>query len=589
MRSLARHIGLSSLFALMISASAANAQICPVARQTTPPTLTGITFDNGMVPYLKLDVADILADQNNFIKALRNQLGKVEGECFDAFARPLIDVAKANKGDEVAANAILLAILIRDVLPDMKADSNAANIRVLTAYGVGIGKPVSLPDLLKTGVFPWTTKAFNDEVDKLTGGKNKNPVLILPPPVDKKLITEEIYATLWFILKQYETANVNYVKTCRNAGVPIPPPINVSAVPASPPANYTGWRFSMPATGTLMAGEQVVSYLQPPLNVIGNGSPHKLSRMLYWMSAPADANQGFCVANPITNDRTNAQNALVADAFGIICQSAPTTAKTSTDACFWDNNGAEILAVEHDVNTADFIAPPHLLAANQCTECHAGSHAFNVMPAFGMSESSWQPSAIEEAMTDYANAVDMNSPYNTQRAALGKPKLVDFHAANVWYTPHVQPGWPLNAKPPVNASGPGANDKYPVVCTGCHSSGNEGKVFAYLAGPANAQVENHYKFCSFMLPNFLTKSPHAAPAQIDFYSPGTMSGQWSNQTAVQKLYDTCKKIFPLATVNGMPNKPTYPLGPPATKAENPAFAVPFPSFTDWVKPAQNQM
>jgi hypothetical protein len=81
-------------------------------------------------------------------------------------------------------------------------------------------------------------------------------------------------------------------------------------------------------------------------------------------------------------------------------------------------------------------------------------------------------------------------------------------------------------------------------CGSCHNP-NTGLAAGRLPQVAGVLPrDNLYKFCSFMLPNFLTKANDP-----NFDTPGLMHNYWSvaQPGGTKPLYDACKSIFPGTT------------------------------------------
>jgi hypothetical protein len=338
----------------------------------------------------------------------------------------------------------------------------AQNLKLLTRYGGLVNQPVDLQDLAGGKPPPFSTQAFSG------------------PFTDSRNIG---------IFGPFQTA-YSYGRQCEEAGVPLPPPLNVTA----PSADWHN------------AGEQMVSYLEPP-----NLHPHKYSRMFYYIPA---AGSGICVANPIIEDKVAHPNSI--NAFGVICQSIARPGKPS-HACFWDNAVDSMpISTNHTFsNPAEFNVPPNLPNDNQCTDCHSGSHAYIIMPG----------TAIANAISAYDNAHPAPAS--------------NFHNQNNWFTPLVQPTWPQNnyaSYPPGSNTDPNNASS----CGTCHgpTHGFLGKTIPNVAGVGLPQ-DKLFKFCSFILPNFLTGLHD--PANFD---DGAMHSEAASHPAgVSALYNACHNIF----------------------------------------------
>jgi hypothetical protein len=433
-------------------------------------TIHGIALDENNQPVV-LDETNIARAQAGIIESLRAQLDKASRAQFDAAVKANADKAAGKPGDQVWANAVAIQSLIKKLQPEDAGTLQTQNLKLLTRYGGLVGKPVSLQDLA-AGKRP----LFSDlSPSALLNGVN--PVGIFGP------------------FRPFYT----YSAKCQATGVPVPPPLNVKTPSAA-------WKN---------AGEQKVSYLEPPVQ-----HPHKFSQMFYYI--PADGS-GICVANPIVEDNAAHPNSI--NAFGVICQSIAKPGKPS-HACFWDNatDSLDIAATHNFNNTAEFNAPPNLPNDNQCTDCHSGSHAYIIMPKIGIANPTLEPSAIEEAIKAYDN---------------GHP-AANFHNQDNWFTPLVQSNWPQNAYKAYPA-GAATDPNNGASCGGCHgpNGGFLGKTLPEVAGVVLPR-DQLFKFCSFILPDFLT-SVHD-PAH---YYDGAMHTQaQSSPTGATALYTACQGIIP---------------------------------------------
>ena len=422
-------------------------------------TVHGIALDENNQPIV-LDETNIARAQAGMIATLRAQLDKASLAQFDAAAKANADKAAGKQGDIVWANAVAIQSLIQKIQPADATTFLTQNLKLLTRYGGLVDKPVDLQDLA-------AGKPPSFSVLSLSGLFNNGRDTGIFGP-----------------FRPFYTYNAK----CEAAGVPLPPPLNVTT----------------PSAVWHSAGEQTVSYLEPPVQ-----HPHKYSRMFYYI--PADGS-GICVANPIIEDKVAHPTSI--NAFGVICQSIAKPGKPS-HACFWDNavDSMPVSTTHNFSNAAEFNAPPNLPNDNQCTDCHSGSHAYIVMPG----------TAIETALGAY----DSTHP------------VANFHSQNNWFTPLVQPTWPQNnyaAYPP----GPSTDPNAAGSCGACHgpNGGFFGKTLPKVSGLGSPQ-DKLFKFCSFILPNFMTGVHDPA----NYYDGAMKSEAASHPAGVTALYNACHGIF----------------------------------------------
>jgi len=440
-------------------------------------TTHGVAFDQEGRP-VTLDGTTILKVQEGLISTLRARLDKTGQQEFDA---ELKAQTGGSEGDKVYANAVAIGSLIDKVEPDDAESLRTQNVKLLTRYGGLVDKPVLLNELSEG-----KTPAFVDR--KLTG------------PIIKGIDIGGVFGPLRPIYL--------YARRCAAAGVPVPPPLNVSA----------------PSGGWTNAGEQKVSYLEPKSAGGVPYHPNKFSQMFYWIPSGGGA---ICIANPIVEDKVAKPNSI--NAFGVICQSLTAPGKPS-HACFWDNATDDMAYNSpHDVrNAADFNAPPHLPQDNQCTDCHSGGHAYIVMPKFGITngtdgDQTLVPSAIEEALKAYDSG-----------------RTPNFHSQDNYFVPLVDPTWPQNVAK-AYAAGPATDPNDAATCGGCHGANGNffGKTLPNVAGVLQPR-DQLFKFCSFVLPDFLT-----AVHDPNNYYDGAMRYQAATSAqGVTALYNACKGIFP---------------------------------------------
>jgi hypothetical protein len=286
----------------------------------------------------------------------------------------------------------------------------------------------------------------------------------------------------------------NYSAQCKAAGVPPPPNWDAKVDVADGTVSPNGWKKQ---------GQLNTNYLTQP-------GQFPNARTIVYSYVPATAPMGMCIALPIIQDTVNTPK--VIDALGIICQGVSTTGNAGTSnskACFWDNNGDVTLKTNtpYAINGTGFKSPPRLPDDNQCTDCHAGENAFIVHPG---------------------------TPLQAAKDAFNNSHTPNFASQNNWYSPMVQPTWPINPEPPTYPDGNG-------LCGSCHTASDAGRLpnvnpFGLGGTPPRDDL---FKYCYFLLPNVLTSVVNPA------FNPGTMhSFVASNAADVATLYQSCKSLFP---------------------------------------------
>jgi hypothetical protein len=482
-------------------------------------------FDKDM-KLVPLNAGNVPTLQDSLIQNLRGQLDATGQARFDAAAKKLMDKAGEDPGRQNWARFILIAALSSKAKTADQAKLSLQNIRLASHLSTLTKDPITAPEVFKGKLPDWVGKL--------------DPAIAFP--FDPGFIGRF-------------RPGYAYAADCAKQGVPVPPPIKLNADGDLSPAAANGWQVatrnaSQLAAAGLPAGkaqQQIHSYLEPSQQP---GLANKSSKMYFWIPPAKAANQGICIANPIMDDPAAPEPRVTA--LGIICQSV--SAKTKfpmrgayrSHACFWDNNGSLDSTRSHSFTDGSFLAPPEPLTAmpnpaihlpddNRCTECHAGENAFVIMP-------------------DDANDMAFRS-YDAVRPAK------NFHDHSNWFIPLIQANWPQNVYRAYTA-GTATNPNDGANCGGCHTSTFAGRL------PSMQGVnprDNLYKYCWFLLPNFMTQS-HASA----FDTPGAMSGNWNPVGAtsgVPALYSACKALFP---------GNSYP---------QPSAGSPFPvNFNVWLQP-----
>lgn len=492
------------------------------AQELTGSTIIhSLAFDKDM-KLVPLNESNIPQLQDGLIQKLRGQLDAATQRQFDVAAKQLMDKAGSDAGRQNWARFILISSLNNKTKSAEQAAIAIQNMRLASHLSSFTKDPITGQVVWKGGVPDW--------VGKLDPNLNF--------PFDPGFLGR--------LRPGYA-----YSADCAKNGVPVPPPLKLNADndPSATAAN--GWKIatrnamqlSSAGLTPAQAQLQIHSYLEPSQQP---GLAKKISKMYYWIPPVKAAAQGICVANPIIDNPAAAEPRVTA--LGIICQSVDSGVRKGyrSHACFWDNNGSLDSTTTHTLTDGSFLAPPEPLNAapnpavnlpddNRCTECHAGDNAYVIMP-------------------NDANDIAFRS-YDALHATK------NFHDRANWFIPLVQSNWPQNvyrAYPAGLATNPNDN----ANCGGCHVPSFAGRLPEVQAvNPQN----NLYKYCWFLLPNFLTQS-HAPM----FDTPGVMAVNWdpvSNHSGVPALYNACKALFP---------GNTYP---------QPAASSAFPvDFNAWLKP-----
>jgi hypothetical protein len=296
------------------------------------------------------------------------------------------------------------------------------------------------------------------------------------------------------------TANYGqaYIDECRDAGVPIPPSINVMD-----PSGVTGWK----SQGFIPEADQFIV-----------GSPAELRS---WKSASPE---GMCYALPRYSDATKT----VVNFDGVIC-----LGKQSSHVCFWDNqksaNPATGVSTTFSYGSGEVIpigvptTPGGKYqgggkeiefnnVAGVCTDCHAGENPFIVHPE-----------------TNLGTAA---TPILWKKLSVAPEKLPTKSVNR--YIPHVAPSWPQNTLSQVVATLPGS-------CQGCHVKASAGR----LPHLSNLLVG----YCNQVLANASSRTmPQGAPGS-DFANAVTFSNAYCNSGPQADAADSGDPH--LTTLNGV--------------------------------------
>lgn len=234
------------------------------------------------------------------------------------------------------------------------------------------------------------------------------------------------------ILKFTLNSGQAYIDECRNAGVPIPPPINQMDA-----TGLTGWRVE----GDIPQAQQFIV-----------GSPAELRS--YRSLAP----EGMCYALPRYSDASRSQVSLD----GVIC-----LGKQSSKMCVWDNQmpnpalGGLVRGFPFGATEIIPIGVPTVAGGKyqaggaeiefgnggQCTDCHAGENPYIVHPLMALS--------ARAPLT-----------WKTSSQRWGGD-LTTFSINR--YIPLVGATWPQNGSSLTSAATPSS-------CRGCHVKTNAGRL-----------------------------------------------------------------------------------------------------------------
>lgn len=131
-----------------------------------------------------------------------------------------------------------------------------------------------------------------------------------------------------------------YIKECRDAGVPIPPPM-----------------YAAPWKNQGVFSEEFIDDV-------------KFADLWFYESKSPE---GACLALP----RYASEKAKTADVLGLIC-----VGKKTSKACFWDNPSSKDFVRDVPVSIEEFVGGAALASNGQgtCTACHAGENPFVVHP-----------------------------------------------------------------------------------------------------------------------------------------------------------------------------------------------------------------
>lgn len=256
---------------------------------------------------------------------------------------------------------------------------------------------------------------------------DKKSAYKISPYVKERLKIFEKFRDEYEVFKITTNKGQAYIDECRDAGVPIPPPIN-----QMDPSGLTGWR----SEGFIPQAEQFIV-----------GTPAELRSYRSLMP------EGMCYSLPRYTDGSLSTISLD----GVICMG-----KRSSNVCFWDNqwtlgNGTvddfliaagEIVPIgvpdtrggKYQAGGAEIEFGP----GNVCTDCHAGENPYIVHPKSTLRGT-------------------------TKWESLGEPTgdLPTF-AINR-YVPLVGASWPQNTASL-------AASAVPESCNGCHVKGGAGRL-----------------------------------------------------------------------------------------------------------------
>ncbi|MEY4590589.1 MAG: hypothetical protein RL497_2665 [Pseudomonadota bacterium] len=224
-----------------------------------------------------------------------------------------------------------------------------------------------------------------------------------------------------------------YINECRNAGVPIPPPIN-----QMDPTGLTGWR--------------VEGFIPQSLQFIV-GTPAELRS--YRSITP----EGMCYALPRYTDSTRTQVSLD----GVIC-----LGKQSSNMCVWDNQmpnaAGQVRGFTFGASEIIPIGVPSVPGGKyqaggaeiefgnggECTDCHAGENPYIVHPRTTL-RTTPAGAAVSWQSTSARSGGDLPT-FSLNR-----------------YIPLVGASWPQNQSSLTAAATPGA-------CGGCHVKASAGRL-----------------------------------------------------------------------------------------------------------------
>lgn len=214
--------------------------------------------------------------------------------------------------DDILANALFIDWLIEKLQPDNTAHITSVNNALRWYYYL---------DILR-----------NNPPDGNSWTKG------IEPEAAKELEANGIPAVSFL---RTESGGEEYIRECRAAGVPIPPPMYSAA-----------WTFQ----GTV-DNEFISEAGQTDLWV-------------YTSSSPA----GVCLALPRYFAGTGFSRA---ELFGLICLGTQ-----SNNACFWDNPKGTFFPRDVEVDISEFVGGVDLVANGQgvCSDCHAGENPYVVHP-----------------------------------------------------------------------------------------------------------------------------------------------------------------------------------------------------------------
>jgi hypothetical protein len=233
--------------------------------------------------------------------------------------------------DKIIANALLIDVILEYAKSDNKQHIDSVN-QGLRHYYINEYQKEQIK--LKQGIF---TKGIRPEIGKM-------------------LEQEDITVFL-----KTNAGGDEYIQECRDAGVPIPPPM-----------------YEKPWENRGTFANEFISEAE------------EAELWFYESESP----KGACLALP----RYSESNPKVAQLLGLIC-----LGKETSKACFWDNPNGILFERDKPVDINKFVGGADLNTNGQgtCTACHAGENPFVVHPdkdAFSGLSSNLQPDDWHEPL-----------------------------------------------------------------------------------------------------------------------------------------------------------------------------------------------
>ena len=216
--------------------------------------------------------------------------------------------------DEILASALFIDWMIERVKPNDIAHLISFNNAMRWHYALNIQREPILP----TEDYKWTKG--------------------IRPGIAEELERRGIKVIVFL---KTNAGGAQYIEECRDAGVPIPPPMFSSA-----------WNFQGTVDGEFLSEEG-----QTDLWYYTSQSP-----------------RGVCLSLPRYFERSGFNEA---ELFGLICLGIETN-----KACFWDNPRGTFFTRNVPVDISQFVGGVDLVANGQgvCTDCHAGENPYVVHP-----------------------------------------------------------------------------------------------------------------------------------------------------------------------------------------------------------------